>query len=69
MTNVNPQGPFRVLLVEDDIPVRQTLRSLLQGEGASVDVVDDHAAAVQKARQRAFDVIVLNQNLPGARGE
>jgi DNA-binding NtrC family response regulator len=69
MTNVNPQGPFRVLLVENDVSVREALRSLLQGEGASVEVVDGHATAVERAAQRAFDVIVLNQNLPGARGE
>ncbi len=55
---------MRVLLVEDHKPLLRALRQGLEEEGFAVDVAQDGEEADIKARNTAYDVIVLDVMLP-----
>jgi EAL domain-containing protein (putative c-di-GMP-specific phosphodiesterase class I) len=63
-----PAASGRVLLVEDDEPLRQVYATVLAGEGHSVHGVATGAAAVDLIARRSFDVVVADVNLPGVSG-
>jgi DNA-binding response OmpR family regulator len=56
---------MRVLIVEDDPRLANTLRLGLLEEGFGVDVVDEGEEAVTAAVATAFDVVTLDVMLPG----
>ncbi|HEV7899326.1 MAG TPA: response regulator transcription factor [Planosporangium sp.] len=62
---------MRVLVVEDEVGLAETIRAGLQGEGFAVDVehtgVDGLWAATEKP-YGAYDVVVLDIMLPGLSG-
>jgi len=59
----------RILVVEDEQHLADGLRFNLEAEGYQVDVVDTGEAALETlARDRAFDVMVLDVMLPGKDG-
>ncbi len=58
----------RVLLVEDDVAVREAVRSGLTVHGFDVSVVADGEAAVEAVAARLYDVVVLDVGLPGMSG-
>jgi two-component system invasion response regulator UvrY len=61
---------IKVMLVDDHPIVRQGLRLVLSASGG-IDVVaeaDTAAAAVEHARHQAFDLVVLDLNLPDQNG-
>ena len=57
-----------VLVVEDAPDFRQALQDALSGEGYAVTVASDGVTAVERARQIAPDVIVLDLGLPDIDG-
>jgi len=59
---------MRVLLVEDDDTLRQTLTRALQANGYSVDAVADGAAADLALGGGGYGVVVLDLGLPGLDG-
>jgi two-component system OmpR family response regulator/two-component system alkaline phosphatase synthesis response regulator PhoP len=64
----NPGKGARVLLVEDDPHIRELVELHLQLEGLSVVPVSDGNVALARAREDAFDLIVLDVMLPGLDG-
>ena len=58
----------RILLVDDDPDILETLRYTLEHEGLAVDVVRDGLAALQAARRDPPDLAILDVMLPGANG-
>jgi DNA-binding response OmpR family regulator len=54
----------KILLVEDEATVRETLVSSLKAEGYEVDAAADGAAGLRLARETAPDLIVLDLMLP-----
>jgi len=58
----------RILVVEDEPAIAQALEDDLTLEGYQVVVLRDGRAAVTKARDEAFDVILLDIMLPGKDG-
>lgn len=53
------------LLAADDVPeVGWLLEALLASSRCSLEVVHDGAAAVQRAREQAYDVILLDLDMP-----
>jgi DNA-binding response OmpR family regulator len=58
----------RALVVEDEEPFAQLVRSYLEREGFDVDAAADGETAVELARERSPDVIVLDLMLPGIDG-
>jgi two-component system, OmpR family, response regulator MprA len=58
----------RILVVEDDPPLAATLERVLATEGYDVEAAGDGNDALRRARQRPFDLVVLDVMLPGLDG-
>lgn len=54
----------RILVVDDERPIADILKFNLEREGFEVDVAYDGEEAVQKARQSAFNLVILDIMLP-----
>lgn len=58
----------RILIVEDDIGVRDLLDEILKGHGHTVEVAGTADEAVDKlSREPAFDVVTIDIVLPGGK--
>jgi signal transduction histidine kinase/CheY-like chemotaxis protein len=55
---------LRVLLVEDNTTNQMVMGTLLQRQGCRVDVAADGAAALARAREDAYDVILMDLQMP-----
>lgn len=55
---------MRLLLVEDDLPLADSLFALLTQAGYAVDCVHDGASAEALAAAEQFDLVILDLNLP-----
>ncbi len=55
---------MRILIVEDELGLREGLRDLLRGDGHEVELAADGAVAVELGTAQPFDVIVLDLMLP-----
>jgi len=60
--------PVKILLVEDNAVVRDTLTTLLSGVGHDVETASDGESAVDAALNTAFDLILMDISLPGISG-
>jgi two-component system KDP operon response regulator KdpE len=63
----SPPGS-RVLVVDDEPPIRRLLLTSLSGHGFQVIEAEDAASALALLRRNAVDVIVLDLGLPGMDG-
>ena len=61
-------GFSRVLAVEDDRPLAAMLKRVLGEEGYDVELAADGSEALRRARDRPFDLVVLDIMLPGLDG-
>jgi two-component system KDP operon response regulator KdpE len=61
-------GPQRVLVVDDEPPIRRFLRTSLSSQGYHVIEAEDGLSARAALRQNAADVLVLDLGLPGLDG-
>jgi two-component system OmpR family response regulator len=59
---------MRVLLVEDDTDMAESLRASLAGDDHQVEVANDGEAGEELALSGGFDVIVLDRMLPKKQG-
>jgi DNA-binding response OmpR family regulator len=59
----------RVLVVEDEAVLADSIARGLRYEGLAVDVAHDGAEALEKARLVRYDVVVLDRDLPGVHGD
>src|SRR5579859_7949135 len=62
-------GEMRVLVVEDHATLASRIAQGLSQAGMAVDAVYDGAAALDAAGQTAYDVIVLDRDLPAVHGD
>lgn len=60
--------PYRILIVEDDVTLQETLEYNLLNQGYDVSKVDDGYAAIEAARTNNPDLILLDLMLPGIDG-
>jgi CheY-like chemotaxis protein len=60
--------PKRLLLVEQDEDMRQTLTDLIMHDDVGVTAVADAAAAWEQLQEESFDCIVLDSGLPEGSG-
>jgi|CXWK01.1.fsa_nt_gi two-component system OmpR family response regulator len=70
-TSQHPAGTLkdmRILLVEDDHNVAETVRRMMVAEGWVVDVVHTGNDGWEKGMSETFDIIVLDIMLPGRNG-
>ncbi|WP_432540578.1 response regulator transcription factor [Kineococcus sp. SYSU DK002] len=59
---------MKLLLVDDETLLADTIRRGLEAEGATVDVAHDGRTGYQRALTGAYDVLVLDLMLPGRNG-
>ncbi len=60
--------PSRILLVEDDVTLRETVEYNLRHQGYDVHTADDGYKALDTARREQPDLMVLDVMLPGIDG-
>jgi len=58
----------RLLLVDDEIPLVANLLKLLSRRGYEVSTAHDGDSALRIVQEREFDVVILDQNMPGKDG-
>jgi putative two-component system response regulator len=58
----------RVLIVDDEYAGRQTLESVLEGEGYDLEMAENGLEAIEKAKIFTPDVILLDVMMPGMTG-
>jgi len=57
-----------VLIVDDEYSGRETLQSVLEGEGYELEMAENGPEAIEKAKELLPDVIVLDVMMPGMTG-
>lgn len=60
--------PLRVLVVDDEPPIRRFLRTSLSAEGYQVTEAEDGKSALAILKRNAMDLLVLDLGLPGMDG-
>lgn len=60
---------MRVLLAEDHAELAETIAVGLRREGLAVDIALDGTDALARASVTAYDVVVLDRDLPGVHGD
>ncbi|MFY9288721.1 MAG: ATP-binding protein [Alphaproteobacteria bacterium] len=55
---------LKILLVDDEVEIAQTLADLLEPEGHYIDIAANGAIALEKLHKNAFDVIVSDLRMP-----
>jgi DNA-binding response OmpR family regulator len=59
---------MRLLVVEDEVDLAEAVARGLRREGYAIDVANDGATAVEKLRLTAYDLVLLDLNLPDTDG-
>lgn len=59
---------FAILYVEDNEHLREAIGMLMEGEGREVVLSASGEEALERAGERAFDLIVTDVSLPGISG-
>src|SRR5512145_256591 len=57
-----------VLIVDDEYAGRETLQSVLEGEGYNIELAENGFQAIEKAKKLLPDVILLDVMMPGMTG-
>jgi DNA-binding response OmpR family regulator len=60
---------MRVLVVDDQQELAETVATGLRREGMAVDIAFDGASAIRRAAINEYDVVVLDRDLPGVHGD
>jgi DNA-binding response OmpR family regulator len=60
---------MRVLVVEDQVRLAESVARVLRREGMAVDVGHDGATALERTAEVDYDVVVLDRDLPGVPGD
>lgn len=59
---------MRVLIIDDERAIRNSLKEILTDEGYDADIAEDGAAAISKVEKEKFDVIFCDIKMPGMDG-
>lgn len=59
----------RILVVDDDIDVRESMQLVLAMEGFEVVAAESGVSALRLARDHPFDVVVTDLKMPGISGQ
>ncbi len=60
--------PAKLLVIDDEKAIRETLSELLTEEGYVCEVAADGETALQRISQKTFDLVVSDLRLPGIQG-
>ncbi len=67
-SSVNRIDGIRVLLAEDYLMNQRLITMMLESNGASVDIANDGKEAFQMAKHSAYDIILMDLNMPNING-
>ena len=59
---------MRVLVIEDEPPLRERLVTRLHTEGYAVDAIMNGNDALELLRTESYDLVLLDEQMPGLRG-
>ncbi len=54
----------KILIVDDEVPIRRTLRDILEFEGYEIDEASDGLECVAKVQKEKYDVIITDIKMP-----
>jgi PAS domain S-box-containing protein len=57
-------GKIRLLLVDDEVEIAQTLADLMEPEGHTIDIAANGLIALEKLRKNTFDAIISDLRMP-----
>ena len=58
----------RILIVDDNLEIREIIHVLLGGEGFEIEEAGDGTEALDAIRKNSFDLIILDIMMPGLNG-
>ncbi|MFQ5813185.1 MAG: response regulator [Anaerolineae bacterium] len=61
-------GKASILIVDDDRGMGETLLDIMEDMGYDADVAGDGFEAIEKAKNNAFDVVLMDIKMPGMNG-
>lgn len=64
-----PERPLRILVVDDHPMIRDGLKTLLTGEGHTVDVAEDGIAGLRAFQRGRHELVILDKVMPALGGE
>src|SRR5258707_9530331 len=64
----NPESPARILIIDDEAAIRESLETLLVLEGYVVDLAPEGQAGLRAIDSRNYDLVLLDLALPGLNG-
>jgi DNA-binding NtrC family response regulator len=62
------ESKSRILIVEDDKNIRESLSAILQKVGYETDVAENGGQAFKKAKKRLYNLVLLDIKLPDMEG-
>lgn len=66
---LNPTQRRRILLVDDEVAVRNSLRRLLQFDGHTVEIAASGKDALALFQESRFDLVVTDYEMPEMKGD
>ncbi len=66
--NSNPASAGTILIIDDEAAIRESLQTLLEMEGYSVETADTGEDGLLQVAERPFDLVLLDLALPGRDG-
>ena len=67
-TTANVETAYRILIIDDEASIRESLETLLSLEGYIIDTAPDGEAGLQIIGERSYDLVLLDLALPGLNG-
>jgi DNA-binding response OmpR family regulator len=58
----------RILIVDDEVDITESLKTGLAGDGFSVDTYNDPMAALSHFKSKQYDVVILDIRMPKMSG-
>jgi DNA-binding NtrC family response regulator len=65
---LSPPGKRRILVIDDEIDIRESLELLLTGENYEVHLAENATAGMQRFENNSFDLILLDLMMPDRSG-
>src|SRR5271155_5586014 len=62
------ENAYRILIIDDEAGIRESLETLLGLEGYAVDTAPDGETGLNTIGQRSYDLVLLDLALPGMNG-
>src|SRR5579871_4212832 len=67
-TRANPPAPGSVLIIDDEAEIRESLQTLLELEGYTVETAESGAQGLARLAEQPFDLVLLDFALPQRNG-